>query len=274
MLQPHRTDSGLKIYRSPLLEKIGVPHAFSTRVGGMSPPPFNSLNLGLLGDSMLQDDLSNIHENYRHLRAVIGCEGRERCWVHQVHGVRVCTVRRRETFENGLKADALVTDDPERLISVKYADCVPVLLSTVDGRVVAAIHSGWRGVVAGVVAAAVQSMVDLAGVAPQTLVAAIGPCIGFEHFEVGPEVLESFVSLFGEDAPLRRVNEKGFVDLQEAVRRQLMMAGLAEDQIDGNDRCTFRDRDEFFSHRREAGITGRMAGLIGPRSEPTFTLAR
>jgi len=265
MLQPHRTDSGLTIYLSPLLQKAGVPHAFSTRLGGISPAPFDSLNLGMLGDSELQDDLSNIRENYRRLRAAIGCEQRERCWVHQVHGARVCTVRPGDVFENGPEADALVIDDPARLVSVKYADCVPVLLSTPDGRAVAAIHSGWRGVVAGMVPAAVETLVAMTGSTPPKLVAAIGPCIGFERFEVGREVLDSFVELFGDDAPIRRTGEKGYVDLQQAVREQLCQVGLLDEKIDGNELCTFRGRDEFFSHRRDAGITGRMAALIGPR---------
>ena len=265
MLYRHRTDSGLTIYLSPLLQKIGVPHAFSTRLGGISPAPFDSLNLGMLGESELQDDLANIRENYRRLRAAIGCEQRERCWVHQVHGARVCAVRPGDVFENGPKADALVIDDPARLVSVKFADCVPVLLSTADGRAVAAIHSGWRGVVEEVIPATVRSLIELSGANPHEFVAAIGPCIGFNQFEVGREVLESFIRLFGENPPIRSSGEKGFFDLQHAVRKQLLNSGLLNDQIDGNDLCTFRDGDEFFSHRRDAGITGRMAALIGPR---------
>ena len=265
MLHRHRTDSGLTMYLSPLLQKVGVPHAFSTRLGGVSPAPFDSLNLGMLGDSERQDQLPNIYENYRRLRTAIGCENRERCWVHQVHGPEVCAVRQGEVFDNGAKADALVINDPRRLVSVKYADCVPVLLSTPDGRAVAAIHSGWRGVVAGVVPAAVQSLLNLTHSAAHELVAAIGPCIGPERFEVGPEVLDAFTSVFGPNAPIKAAGQKGFIDLKLAVHLQLIQAGLSANQIETNDLCTFRDRDEFFSHRRDAGMTGRMAALIGPR---------
>lgn len=265
MLLPHRTDSGLAIYLSPRLQRIGVPHAFSTRLGGVSGKPFDSLNLGLLGDSEPQDDIANVRENYRRLRAAIGCEGRERCWVHQVHGNNVCAIRPSQAFDCGEKADALISDDPRRLVSVKYADCVPALLSTADGRAVAAVHSGWRGVVAGVIPAAVKKLTDIAGAIPATLSAAIGPCIGFPHFEVGPEVLAAFIERFGRDAPIRSTGTKGFVDLREAVRRQMLQAGLTDDRIDTNDRCTVRDSDEFFSHRRDRGVTGRMAAIIGPR---------
>jgi len=98
------------------------------------------------------------------------------------------------------------------------------------------------------------------------MVAAIGPCIGMEAFEVGGEVLEEFERVFGEGAPIRREGErKGQVDLREAVRRQLVDAGVGAERIDTTDRCTWRDAGEFFSHRRERGMTGRMAALVSPR---------
>src|SRR5690349_13505 len=134
MLECRRTTDGLVYYVSPRLEALGVPHAFSTRVGGVSPPPFDSLNLGISRDSELKDARENILENYRRLASAIGCGGRERCWASQVHGAAVCEARAGGGFENGVCADALVTDDRGRIISVKYADCVPILLASPDGR--------------------------------------------------------------------------------------------------------------------------------------------
>ena len=99
---------------------------------------------------------------------------------------------------------------------------------------------------------------------PRNLLAAIGPCIGFDAFEVGPEVLDHFTTAFGNTAPIRRAdNGKGQVDLRQACRLQLLQAGIPQTQIDQTDRCTVRNADEFFSHRRDNGITGRMAALIG-----------
>jgi polyphenol oxidase len=266
MLRRCRTESGLVVYLSPMLEAAGVPHAFSSRSGGVSTGPFASLNLGTVGGADVQDDVQNIRENYRRLRAAIGCEQRGRCWVHQVHGPDVCMVRPGETFENGSKADALVTDDAGRVVSVKYADCVPILLATPDGRAVAAVHAGWRGVVAGVVPAAVRKLAEIAGSPAAQFIAAIGPCIGFDAFEVGGEVLAAFERLGGSDARLlRRTGEKGYVDLRQAVQTQLADAGVRADRMDTTDRCTFRDPGEFFSHRRDGGLTGRMAAVIGPR---------
>lgn len=270
MLLTRRTDAstGVVYYVSPLLEQAGIPHAFSTRIGGVSPPPFDSLNLGTVGGSDVQDDLTNIRENYRRLRAAIGCGERDRCWVHQVHGAEVCAIRPGEAFESGVKADALVTTDAGRVLSVKYADCVPILLATKDGRGVAAVHAGWRGVVAGVVPAAVKRLGEVTGASVDDVIAAVGPCIGVEHFEVGAEVVAAFREAFpGVTGLIRlREGEKAHVDLAEAVRRQLLGVGVREGNLDTTDRCTVRDRGEFFSHRRDRGVTGRMAAIIGARA--------
>lgn len=268
MLERRRTTDGLVFHVSPLLDGLGVPHAFSTRAGGVSPPPFASLNLGISRDSELKDSRENILENYRRLATTIGCAGRERCWVSQVHGADVCAVRRGSGFESGTCADALVSDDPGRIISVKYADCVPILLAAPAGRAVAAVHAGWRGIVAGMLPAAVGRLAEVAGCGAGDLVAAVGPCIGFEAFEVGPEVLEAFGREFGTGAPMRRLDSgKGRVDLRESVRRQLIRLGVREGRIDVATQCTFADAAEFYSHRRDGVATGRMAALIATAVE-------
>lgn len=255
-----RSSQGLVYHVSPLLESAGVPHGFSTRIGGISPAPFDSLNLGISREALAKDSVTNIHENYRRFLHAIDCEDRTRAWVSQVHGSEVCAIRPGEHFESGCQADALVSDDPARVISVKYADCVPILLATRDGTSVAAVHAGWRGVIAGVVPAAVKKLRELHD-AP--LLAAIGPCICMAHFEVGPEVIEAFARLFG-DAPslFLRTGEKGRVDLRACVRRQLETCGITG--IDVSDACTFEDRAQYFSHRRDGPATGRMAAAISP----------
>lgn len=255
--------NGPVYYVSPLLESRRVRHAFSTRIGGLSAAPFDSLNLGNPSGCATQDDYGRIYQNYELLQSAIGCGDRTRCWVHQVHGGIVVPIRRGEAYENGVKADAMVSDDPSRILSVRVADCVPVLISSDDGRVVAAVHAGWRGVIAGIAPAAAHMVRDAASGGP--IAVAIGPSIGCDAFEVGPEVLSEFARLFGDQAPMRRRDDgKGHVDLREAIRLQLLDLGVAPDRIDISDRCTFRDADEFFSHRRDKGVTGRMAALISP----------
>jgi purine-nucleoside/S-methyl-5'-thioadenosine phosphorylase / adenosine deaminase len=262
MLQRRTAPNGVVFYASPLLERLGVPHAFSTRIGGTSPPPFDSLNLGNpTGCDVQKDDYPRILGHYRLLQRAAGCPETEWCRMHQVHGNVVHRVRTGEPFDKATQGDALVSDDATRTIAVRVADCVPVLLATEDGKTVGAAHAGWRGVVAGVVAETVREMKT----APGRIIAAVGPCIGFENFEVGGEVLDEFVRTFGPDAPIRRdLCGKGRVDLRECVRRQLITAGVSGDQIDVTDRCTFRDGDEFYSHRRDKGATGRMAAIISP----------
>jgi len=257
MLSRRTTPANLVYYVSPLLESAGIAHAFSTRLGGVSAAPFDSLNLGNPSGAV-QDGAANIAENYRRLQAAIDAAELPRCWVHQVHGAEVHELRPGRSFASGVYGDALVGDDPARLLCVRVADCVPVLLASDDGRAVAAVHAGWRGIVAGVVAAAVERLRALAP--SRRLLAAIGPCIGQEAFEVGPEVSAQFTRILGSRAPLAGKR----VDLRAAVRLQLADAGVAGDHIDGTDRCTSRDREEFFSHRRERGVTGRMAAIIAP----------
>jgi YfiH family protein len=263
-----RVDSdGLAYYRSPRLAEAGVPHAFSTRLGGVSPEPFASLNLGSTISPTLSDDPAHVRENYRRLLTAMGCQTRQWVYVHQIHGNAVADAREGDSFECGQFADAIVSDDVTRIISVRTADCVPILLADQRGRAVATVHAGWRGVIAGAVPSAITRLKENFDIPPENILAAIGPCIGPEAFEVGPEVLTEFSTAFGADAPIRRADTgKGFVDLPAAIRIQLTAAGVPADCIDASDRCTVRDADEFFSHRRDAGRTGRMAALIGPRA--------
>jgi YfiH family protein len=256
-----RESGGAVFYESPLLAALGLRHAFSTRLGGISAAPFDSLNLGNPNGCPVQDDRERIAENYRRLLAAIGAEQAELLRVHQVHGAAVATATAGRAFDVHQQADAIITGDPNRVLSVRIADCVPILLASEDGSIVAAVHAGWRGVIAEVARHAIAAM----AVPPAKVVAAIGPCIGFDAFEVGPEVLTAFSGHFGAEAAIRRrADGKGHVDLAESVRRQLIAAGVPEDRIDTTDRCTFRDAGEFFSHRRETGVTGRMAALIAP----------
>jgi YfiH family protein len=262
VLQRRVSQTGIVYFISPLLERVGVPHGFSSRVGGVSIAPFDSLNLGNPSGVEKQDEWERIHENYRRLQIAIGFAGKQRCWVHQVHGGDVVLTRRGMEFTCGACADALVGDDPQKLLAVRVADCVPILIAAEDGRTVAAVHAGWRGVIARVVPHALR---ELRRLTDAPLVAAVGPCIGFDAFEVGPEVVKQFQDAFGADAPIyQNGTGKGRVDLRRALQLQLIAADIPPERIDMSDRCTFRDADEFFSHRRDRGVTGRMAALIAP----------
>lgn len=257
----------LRPLHSPLLARVGVPHAFSTRLGGVSPPPFDSLNFGNPSDlpGERRDPPERLARNWNLLLAAIGAEGREVVQAHQVHADAVLVVRPGIPAHAGpsqTRADALATADPARLLAVRVADCAPVLLASADGRCVAAVHAGWRGVLAGVVPRGVNALRNLGAT---RLVAAIGPCLSADAFEVGEEVAARFDDAFGAGSPVVvRGRDKPHLDLKRALATQLRAAGVGE--IDTLPHCSFRDADLFFSHRRDHGVTGRMVGAIGPRA--------
>ncbi|MCG8509074.1 MAG: peptidoglycan editing factor PgeF [Rhodospirillales bacterium] len=265
MLQPVEHDNGVVTFESPTLRDVGVAHGFATRVGGVSGGAYASLNLAALAKGE-GDANTNVAENLRRLRMALGLKQHMRVEVRQVHGGEVWrppvgAVHPRDCPE----ADALVTADARQLLLIRVADCVAVLLASEDGRVVAAAHAGWRGVVAGVVTNTVEQMRATHGVEPARLRAAIGPAIGVDHFEVGEEVATAFVEADLAECVRRGYPKRPHVDLQAAVRAQLCRAGLREEHIDGNACCTFRDAALFFSHRRDKGVTGRMGAVIAPK---------
>ncbi len=261
VLRRVHTSSGPVIYQSPLLMEIGVPHAFSTRIGGVSRGIFNSLNLGNPNGCAQQDSLENIAKNYELIQTAIDCQDRFRAQVHQVHGCGVIKDVTGEQFNIHDQADAIVSDDPQKIASVRTADCVPILLADRSGKRVAAIHAGWRGVAQGIVTETLKSFES-----STHIFAAIGPAIGFDAFEVGPEVVDAITGRHGNHVPHRFTHDgKARIDLQCALVIELQNAGVPIQQIDRTDRCTFTHDDEFFSHRRDQGATGRMAAMIGVR---------
>lgn len=254
--------TGVVYYASCLLDDLGVRHAFSTRIGGVSRAPFDALNLGNPSGDGPKDDAASIAENYRRFFAAAGIQG-ARAFVHQVHGSKVVRVERGRPHDGCRQADALASNDPARALSVRVADCVPALVASADGRCVAAVHAGWRGVVEGVVREALRDLRRMGAREPFTV--AIGPCIGRERFEIGGDVLDAFNHTFGGSAPvLRRFGRRGNADLTRAVRYQLIDEGIPEVRIDSLELCTHQHSAEFFSHRRDAKRSGRMAAVIVP----------
>ncbi len=266
MMERIRSSDGVVFYRSSLLAAAGSPHAFSTRLGGVSEAPFDSLNLGNPSGQSVQDSPDHIRQNYQRLLQAAGFDRQILTRVSQVHGTHVIEATRETAELPVVEADGIITSDSQCAVSVRVADCVPVLLASRDGRRVAAVHAGWRGVVAGVVPRAAEQLCGTAHLAGE-LLAAIGPCIGLDAFEVGPEVLEQFVRTWGKEAPIRSTaGGKGLVDLRQTVAIQLRRFGVPPEQIDISACCTWRDSEEFYSHRRDRGLTGRLAAVMAPHS--------
>lgn len=180
--------------------------------------------------------------------------------VHQIHSNR-CMVAAERAGRIG-DADALITNTPGLLVSVRTADCVPILLADPRRRAVAAVHAGWRGTVQNVAASAIGAMRNTFGSRPEDIIAAIGPCIGPCCFEVGPEVAVEFQGIFPERKDLEG---RTHVDLPEANRRQLVAAGVPDASISVAHICTACTPEEFYCFRRERQRTGRMVSAIGIR---------
>jgi YfiH family protein len=215
--------------------------AFSTRRGGVSRPPFDTLNLGRLTG----DDPEHVAENRRRLCAEARTEPDELRFGRQVHGSRV-----RRAEGQGEPGDGLWTDTPGVPLLVFTADCLPVAVVRTKGGTpaIAALHVGRRGLLAGVVGAAASCL------GGGTLAAAVGPGIGPCCYEVGEEVAKPFRERFGED-----VVRDGRLDLWTSVERALRAAGVAS--VHRTDVCTACNPELFFSHRRDEGRTGRQ-GMI------------
>ena len=258
-------DNGLTTLQSPRLREAGVPHAFSTRLGGASAGPYASLNLGSLEKDADTDYNTAVAENFRRLRRALGCERTVRLTVRQVHGSNVWIPPAQPVKpDDAPEADAMVTDQRGQLLTIRVADCVPVLLSAHDGQVVGAVHAGWRGIVAGVVHETLRTMQARFGVEAEDVIAATGPCISVDCYEVGDEVAATFNDA-GLGACVHRndAQAKAHIDLGGAVRHQLVQAGVSAERLDTCDGCTYRDRDLFYSYRRDGARSGRLAAVIG-----------
>jgi YfiH family protein len=219
----------------------------TTRSGGVSLPPYDSFNLGdHVGDNSIA-----VSNNRQHLRLMCPAEP---AWLRQVHGTVVASA---DDIGAGAEADASVAFQTGRVCAVLTADCLPVLFCDRAGSVVAAAHAGWRGLAAGVLEASVIAM----KVAPEQIMAWLGPAIGPQAFEVGDEVREVFVSDLPEShsAFYPTVPGKWLADIYMLARLRLARAGVTA--VYGGGLCTFTDAARFYSFRRDQ-VTGRMASLI------------
>jgi polyphenol oxidase len=233
----------------------GVHAAFTLRQGGVSEPPFDTLNLGL----HTGDVPDSVMENRRRVRETLQLPA-EPAWLDQVHGTQVVSL---DVSLGASSADAAVTLNPGRVCAIQVADCIPVLLAARNGSAVGAAHAGWRGLANGVLQASVERLRTL-GVEPSELMAWLGPGIGPSHFEVGDEVRAAFVGDSAGDpgassAFVRNARGRWQCDLAALARRRLQALGIRE--IYGGALCTYADADRFFSYRRD-GRCGRMAALI------------
>jgi polyphenol oxidase len=230
----------------------------TTRLGGVSAAPWDSLNLGRSSGDAADAVAAN--------RArVAAASGATHVYMSQVHGDRVLTLDA-SSAHGAHTADAAWTQRPGLACTVMVADCLPVLLAAPRARAVGAAHAGWRGLAGGVVERTIDAVCNGARCEPRDLAAWLGPCIGPDAFEVGADVLQAF------GAPVQTISSARFryqpradgqarwrADLAGLARERLTAAGVS--RISGGTWCTVTDRSRFFSFRRD-GVTGRMAACV------------
>lgn len=261
-MQMNRT--GRIHYLTPdLPEQVPCLMGFTTRHEGVSRPPYNSLNLGTNTD----DASHNVEGNRSILTRAFGLPLEKLVTVRQNHGSDILVIDEpNEDFSHflNIECDAIVTNQPGVMLGVTVADCVPILLCDPTRQVVAAVHAGWQGTAARLVAQTVDGMRRLFGCDPAQMLAAIGPCIGQCCYEVDQPVQQAFLNsrLNWESITEPADTGKWRLDMALANRQHLEEAGLLPGSIQTAGQCVCCQKELFFSYRRDAGETGRQMGFV------------
>ena len=254
-----------------LFPEENIIHAISTRQGGASSKPYDSLNLALhVGDS---DE--DVLKNRRLFAYSLGVDPRHIVTPEQVHGVTVHSVTASDAGRGGLSyadavkaTDALITDEPNLPLMLCYADCTPLLFYDPTHGAIGVAHAGWKGTVGKIGAVTIGAMTEAFGTDPQDVLAAVGPAIGVCCYEIGEAVTSAVRDAFPQDTDkvLRTEGGKTYFNLSEANRLTLLAAGLQNGNIETANDCTFCENNWYFSYRAAAGRTGRIAALMALRA--------
>lgn len=256
---------GLRVFEFEGFSDLpGLVHAVFTRRGGVSPAPWESLNVG----GGVGDAVDRVVENRERAFRAVGRPVDSIADVWQVHSSEVLVMRApRAAGERPPHADGMVTDNPELTLFMRFADCVPVLLFDPRRHAVGIVHAGWKGSLARIAARAVERMQEAFGTQPANILAAIGPSIGPDHYPVGAEVAEEARRAFPRDEAALLLQHGGQtrLDLWRVNALALHEAGVERIEVAGV--CTACNMGDWFSHRGEPGRTGRFGALIALREE-------
>lgn len=262
---PFSEKDEIRYHTFEAFDEAGVLHASISRQGGVSPAPWDSLNMG----GTVGDEPGRVLENHKRVFRAFERPFESRYDVWQVGGARVvCTDAPRNTAVPHERADAILTDAPGVTLLMRFADCVPIFFYDPRRKVVGLAHAGWKGTVEQAAFKTVQAMVERYRSRPEDVLAGIGPSIGPHHYEVGPEVAEQVRASFGADASGLLLSQNGSgsdsavkFDLWSANRLALERAGVRK--IEVSEICTACHPEMWYSHRGEKGKTGRFGALIG-----------
>jgi YfiH family protein len=254
--------AGLVFYQfDGLIPYVDLYHGAFTRLGGVSQAPFAALNLA----RSVGDDALIVQENNRRMLRAFGVTPDRATTVWLVHGKAVAVMTHADagTYRQGF--DALITRERGLALTMRFADCVPIVFFDPVQRAIGLAHAGWRGVAENVSAATVAALRDNFGSQPRDLWAGIGPCIGVDRYRVGQEVIDLVTPACPPHAPIvqRRPDGSLHLDLNSAVASQLAACGV--ENVEDSAICTASNTTEWFSHRAENGKTGRFGMVIGLR---------
>lgn len=229
----------------------------TTRSGGVSAPPLDSLNLG----THVGDDPANVRENERRLCAFLGISPECVVTTRQVHGTEIAVVTGPGKLDG---YDALITNVRGLFVGILTADCYPILLYDRRTGASGAAHAGWQGTVGRIAEKTVNAMRNEFDTHPEDCLSWVGTGISSEHYEIGDELAARFDSRYLKPSPSGEGRQ--LLELSAANRDQLIEAGIPPSQVQYSEFCSYRDADRFFSYRRDNGKTGRMLALIGLKS--------
>lgn len=256
---PFSQNNGLRYFSFEIFPK-NIAQGVFTRQGGVSPRPWDSLNVG----GSIGDDIAHVRENRIRSFKALGRAPESIHDVWQVHSADVVYADEPRPLDTPYqKADIMLTDNPNVTLYMRFADCTPIMLYDPRKGVIGIVHSGWLGTVRGAAQMAVQAMQARFATDPADILAAIGPAIGPDHYEIGDDVIAQVRATFGADAEvlLPKYGESTHFDLWNANRLLLEETGVKQIEVAGI--CTACHTNDWFSHRAEKGKTGRFGALIG-----------
>jgi YfiH family protein len=248
--------NGIKYFSSPLLQGKGVTHGFLTRIGGVSPAPYASLNF----DARDTDPAENVEKNKALFHEAFDVPTGRLVTVSQVHGKEILVIEG-PLPDKPVEADAIVTNETGVAIGMLTADCQPILLFDPVNRAIGAVHAGWKGTALGIVVETGELMWKKYGTRPEDLIVSLGPCIGPCCYKVGWNVLEEYMKRHRE-ADCFSENDGLRMDISLANSIQLALIGVKNENISNDASCTSCNSDLFFSHRKDNGRTGRQLSFI------------
>lgn len=245
------------------LDGLGLVHGVFMRYGGCSPQPWKSLNMA----TSVGDSRENVIENRRRMSVALGIDEQSYYDVWQVHSRKVIYAQRpRKLGEEHTQADAIITDKKDISILMLFADCVPILFYDPQREVIACAHAGWQGTFKKIAAETVKAMQRRFDCRPGDIMAAIGPSICAQHYEVGENVVQAAKAVFQDSSQvISQHNNRFYANLQRANQLILQEAGIVK--IEQSGICTMCHNQDWFSHRGEDGSTGRFGAVITLRKK-------